>query len=215
VLLTMKRVLTMAGLVCTVACTKAATETDAGTDAGVVMDFSTGRKILAFLEGKTLLMTGHDLPPYPFGMSEVFDLGADTQCYRAITIRVVNGAFGATVEKGLLSAPGDAGRECDHTTTTSTTSFSSTPVLIDNVMGNGSCFDVTVDYGAFGEEGRGQMAPDGSAVTLELYFRGRASQHRCEDGVVGSGEVNLIIGSADAGRLAHPAGDTSQMYRIQ
>jgi len=216
----MKRSLLTIGVLSAVACSKPPLAGDAGADtavdAGAVLDFSTGRKVLTFLEGRTLVMAGHDIPTYPFGISEVFDLGPETQCYRAVTIRVTNGAFDSTVEAGQLAALPDGGLACDHTATTSTSIFTSRAVLIDNVADNGGCFDVTVDNGTFGEEGRGRMAPDGTLVTLELYFRGKASRHRCEDGAVGS-QVDLIIGSpgTGAGKVAHPLGDTLQVYRIQ
>jgi hypothetical protein len=220
----MKRSLLSMCLVSAVACSRAPTAGDAGADtagdagvdAGVAMDFSTGRKILNYLEGKTLVMAGRDIPECPFGISEAVDLGVSTQCYRAITIRVANGAFASTVEGGALATLPDGGLGCDHTATTSTSNFTSMSVLIDNVVDNGACFDVTLDFGAFGEEGRGRIAPDGTSVTLELYFRRKASQHRCEDGAVGS-QVNLIIGSpgTGAGKVAHPVGDTLQVYRIQ
>lgn len=195
------------------ACRPPATS-DAGVDAGLTMDFSTGRKILASLESRTLIMTGADIPTHPFGLDETTALNANTQCYRAITTRVMSGAFNTTVEAGLLTSL-DGGARCDHTTTTATTTFASTDVLLDNVQDNGRCFDITVNYGTFSEEGRGSMAPDGTAVTLELYFGGKALFHRCEDGPVGSRSVRLAIGSAGQGRVVPLAGDSLQVYRIQ
>lgn len=186
---------------------------DAGVgDAGVVrMDFGTGRKILAYLEGKTMVMTGPDIPSSPNGLSEAFDLGANTQCYRAITLRMTEGAFTSTVERGRLVPPADGGAAfCDHTVTTGTAMYNSKAVLVDNVQDNGQCFDITIDYTTFGEEGRGTMSPDGGSVTLELYYRGKATQHRCEDGPVGAPTVHLLVGGAPVPF----SGDSLEVYRL-
>jgi len=118
------------------------------------------------------------------------------------------------VEADLLTSL-DGGARCDHTTTTATTTFSSTDVILDNVQDNGRCFDITVNYGRFSEEGRGRISPDGTAVTLELYIGGKALLHRCEDGPVGSRSVRLAIGSAGQGRVVRLAGDSIQVYRVQ
>lgn len=194
-------------------------EVDGGpeVDAGPKLDLATGRKILAFLGGKTLVLSGTDLPPFPFGIAESAALGANTQCYRAITTRVANGAFETTVEAGALVGASDGGSRCDHTTTTATSKYTSTSVLVDNVADNAGCFDLTVDYGAFGEEGRGRLAPDGTWIALELYFTGKAARHRCEDGAVGAGSVELLVGQPDAGvgRVLHLSGNSVQVYRIQ
>lgn len=187
-------------------------------DAGPAKDFGSGRAILSYLEGKTLLMTGGDIPPYPFGIHETQDLGSNSQCYRAITTRVVNGAFVTTVEAGQLSGgSADAGSRCDHTTTTATESYTSKSLLIDNAKDNGGCFDIAVDYGAFAEEGRGRIAPDGTSVTLELYFRGKVTKDRCEDGRVGDPSTDFVIGQPDAGAgsIVPVGGDALQVYRIQ
>lgn len=186
---------------------------DAGLveDAGVVMDFSTGRKILTYLEGKTMVMTGPDIPSSPHGLSEAFDLGANTQCFRAITLRMTGGAFASRVELGRLAPPADGGAAfCDHTLTTVTATYTSKAVLVDNVQDNGRCFDITIDYTTFGEEGRGKMSPDGGLVTLELYYRGKATQHRCEDGPVGAPNVHLLVGGASVPF----SGSSLEVYRF-
>jgi hypothetical protein len=188
------------------------TAPDAGVDAGLVMDFSTGRKVLTFLEGKTLVMSGADIPSSPNGLSETFDLGANTQCYRAITLRVSDGGVAATIEAGHLTRGADGGADaCDHTVTTDTATYTSRSLLLDNAVDNGRCFDVTIDYAAFGEEGRGRIAPDGTTVTLELYFRGKALHHRCDDGELGAPTVELLVG----GTPVPFSGDALQRYRVE
>ncbi|MGC3999900.1 MAG: hypothetical protein QM767_21650 [Anaeromyxobacter sp.] len=84
--------------------------------------------------------------------------------------------------------------------------FSSTNVLIENVAGNATCFDVTVTYTGFAQEGRGRFLDDGDTLELELFFSGQATGHRCADGAVGEATVTL--------NAAAFTGNAVQTYRI-
>jgi hypothetical protein len=80
-------------------------------------------------------------------------------------------------------------------------------VLIENVRDNGECFDFTITFPGFGQEGRGKIEEDGSEMTLELFFKDRATGHRCDDGDVGDRTVT-------ASGVAF-AGDARQIYAIE
>ncbi len=156
--------------------------------------FNTPAKINAFLEGKTLVMTGEDIPSHPNGFSEKLNLGANTQCYSAVTMKIAGGKITVLSDMGTLkNAPmqGDTG-DCDHSTKSGEVSFVSQSVLVDNVKGEGQCFDFTVNYEKFGQEGRGQLNADGTELKLELYFRDQAAGHRCGDGDVGDKPVTVV-----------------------
>jgi hypothetical protein len=78
---------------------------------------------------------------------------------------------------------------------------------VENVATDGSCFDFTVTYTGFGQEGRGCISPDGKKAILELFFNGQATGHRCADGAVGSSGVT-VNGNAFTG-------DAVQIYEVQ
>jgi hypothetical protein len=180
-------------------------------DAGAGLDLSSASQILGQLAGNTWVMAGADLPPYPNGVNQDLDLGANSECFVSSTLTLDGGVLVNQLELGLVAPVPDAGiTRCDHTTSTGTMTLTSSSLRLDNVAADGTCFDLTIGYGRFGEEGRGQMSPDGQTVTLELYFSGWATRDRCQDGPVGDGGVQLII----AGKLVPVLGDARQVYRV-
>jgi hypothetical protein len=184
--------------------------TDAGADAGTGNDYSTPAKISAHLEGKTMVMTGNDIPSHPNGFNENYNFGANTQCYNKVSIATLAGNFQVTSDLGTFNSIPDAGIAgmCDRTTKANTASFTSTAVLIENVRNNGECFDITATYTGFSQQGRGSISADGKTVTLELFFA--ATGHRCADGAVGASGVQL---STMNGPVPF-TGNAKQVYRL-
>jgi hypothetical protein len=175
-----------------------------------VVKWDTAAAITTWLEGKTLVMTGADIPSHPNGYTEKMNLAASTQCYNKTTIAVASNNFNVTSLLGTLNgAPNkfDVGT-CDRATVFgSPLTFTSTAVLVENVQGNATCFDVTATYAAFKQEGRASISADGKTVIMELYFGGQATGHRCADGAVGAATVKL--------NGAAFAGNAQQTYRVQ
>jgi hypothetical protein len=201
---------------------------DGGTaDAGAAMDggsidsgidLSTGAKVLAYLEGKTMVMEGDDIPPFPHGYSENMNLGSVTQCYHQTSILAFDDSWTLMSQLGTLqNAPTlySLGT-CDRTTaSTSLAPYSSTDILVDHVQGNADCFDITTTFTGFMTEGRGKISVDGTTVTLEIYFAGKAANHRCINGAVGTG-VLFVTHQADGGVSTTAfAENAQQVYRIQ
>lgn len=154
--------------------------------------YNTADKISTYLEGKTLTMSGSNIPDYPNGFNEDVNYGAATQCYVDVTMTVGGGNYHVVSDLGTLrdtSTPGV--QECDHTTKSTQTDFTSTSVLIENVREDGTCFDVTFTYTGFKQVGRGQVSQDGKTVKLELFFENQATGSRCADGDVGAQTVTL------------------------
>lgn len=211
----MKNAILVCALMLT-ACGQPMPTTDAGVndagvaDAGSGNDFSTSAKILAYLEGKTMVMTGTDIPSHPNGFNENFNFGANTQCYHKVSIATLASNFQVTSDLGTFNATPDAGIAgmCDRATRSNTVSFTSSAVLIENVSNNGACFDITSTYTGFSQQGRGSISADGKTVTLELFFA--ASGHRCADGAVGATGVQL----ATSGGPVPFTGNGKQVYRI-
>jgi opacity protein-like surface antigen len=163
-----------------------------------------------YLDAKTLVMTGADIPSHPNGYNQNMNLGAATQCYNSTTIAIASGVWHVTSKLGTLNGAPTVGSvgTCDRATVAgSDVKFDSTTVLIENVAGNGTCFDISVTYTGFGQEGRGAFSADGKTLQLELYFNGKATHHRCADGAVGSTGVT-VNGAAFTGNAV-------QTYRIQ
>ncbi|MEQ9497781.1 MAG: PHB depolymerase family esterase [Deltaproteobacteria bacterium] len=155
--------------------------------------YSTGSKLNAYLDGKTLMMTGMQIPSHPNGYDENINFGQATQCYQSVMMTPSAGRVTVVSQLGTLmnaDEVGDAG-SCDHTRLSSELTFVSTAFIINNVRGNGECFDFTVTYPGFAQEGRGTIAEDGSEMTLELFFKDQAVGHRCADGDVGDATVTL------------------------
>ncbi len=177
------------------------------SDAGV-SDFSSDTKILAFLESKTMIMQGNDIPNSPNGYNENVFYGSLTQCYNKVTIKTLSGNFGVTSELGTLQRPdGGTVGTCDRTTVSNEATFTSTTLAITNVANNGACFDILANYGSFAQEGRGKISSDGTTVTLELYFQNQSANSNCAAGPVGSAGVTV---------LTKPfSGNAQQVYRVQ
>lgn len=210
----MKNTILMGALMLT-ACGQPMPTADAGVDAGVSdagsgNDFSTSSKILAYLEGKTMVMTGTDIPSHPNGFNENFNFGANTQCYNKVSIATLASNFQVTSDLGTFNSIPDAGIAgmCDRTIKSNTVRFTSSAVLIENVTNNGGCFDITSTYTGFSQQGRGSISADGKTVTLELFFA--ATGHRCADGAVGATGVQL----ATSGGPVPFTGNGKQVYRI-
>lgn len=201
-----------------VACGMPMPTTDAGVDAGTTTtdagtqmnDFSTSAKISAYLEGKTMVMTGTDIPSHPNGFSENINFGANTQCYNKVSISTLAGNFQVVSDLGTFNSTPDAGAAgmCDRATKSNTVMFTSSALLIENVSNNGECFDITSTYTGFSQQGRGKISADGKTVTLELFFA--ATGHRCADGAVGATGVQL---STQGGPVPF-TGNAKQVYRI-
>jgi hypothetical protein len=160
---------------------------------GSAPDYDTASKINAFLEGKTVVMEGANIPSHPLGYDEDVNFETATQCYKKVTMKIQSGNYNVTSELGTLqNAPnkGDKGT-CDHTTKSTEVSFTSTVAKVENVATDGSCYDFTVTYTGFAQEGRGCISPDGKKLMLEIFFKDQAVGHRCGDGAVGGGGITL------------------------
>lgn len=150
-------------------------------------------QLYGYLEARSWLMSTEDIPSHPNGYDENVNFGQATQCLHEATMLVQNRAFTIASRMGTLKdAPrsGDSGR-CDRAESNgSDLHFDTTAALVENMRDGGACFDITLTYAGFGQEGRGGVREDG-AVALELYFRDQAIGHRCADGDVGASSVTL------------------------
>ena len=182
-----------------------------GTDStSVATKLDTANAINTWIEGKTLVMTGADIPTHPNGYNENVNYGSATQCYNKTTIGVLSGTWNVASKLGTLNGAPNVGTvgTCDRATIKgSDVTFSSSTVLVANVQGNATCFDVTVTYTGFSQEGRGKISADGKTVVMELFFGGKATGHRCADGAVGASTV-VLSGNAFTG-------NAQQTYRVQ
>ncbi|WP_257459314.1 hypothetical protein [Archangium lipolyticum] len=151
--------------------------------------YNAADKISTYLEGKTLVMTGNDIPSHPNGYSEDLDLGQGTQCYVLVTMTVAGGDYRVISDLGTLRETSPGVRKCDRTTKSGQSDFTTQTVLIENVREDGSCFDVTYNFGIFKQLGRGQVSQDGKTLKVELYFENQATGSRCADGDVGAPTV--------------------------
>ena len=162
---------------------------------------SSASAIATYLDGKTLTMAGDNIPAYPNGYNQNMYLGASTQCYHQTTIQIAGTTWAVTSQLGTLTGASTLGAigTCDRTTVAGNpVSFTSNTVLVENVQGNGTCFDITVTYTGFSQEGRGAFSEDGKTLKLELFFGGQAANHRCANGVPGTSGV-LLKGAAFTG----------------
>jgi hypothetical protein len=165
--------------------------------------------ITTYLNGKTMLMTGADIPTHPNGFNQNMNLAASTQCYKSTSISIAAGTWNVTSQLGTLNGAPTlySVGTCDRTTAFgSPLTFSSSTVLIENVSGNATCFDVTVTYTGFSQEGRAAFSADGKTLRMELFFGGQATGHRCASGAVGAAGVTL--------NAAAFTGNAVQTYRI-
>lgn len=162
-------------------------------DEGDGGEFGSASQLEAYLEGKTMVMEGTAIPTHPNGFNEDINFGQATQCYHRVAISPLAGRWTVTSDLGTLSGAGEVGEvgDCDRATASSQLEFVSTAVLLENVRDNGGCFDVTMTFPGFGQEGRGRISPDGQTITMELFFKDQAVGHRCADGDVGEATVTL------------------------
>ncbi len=167
-------------------------------------------QVLAFLDGHTLVMDPDDVPSHPNGYDANVNFGQATQCIHRVVMTVAAGNFRLVTELGTLrDAPQteDVG-ECDRSTPDGQVfSFDSTAARIENVRDDGACFDITLTYAGFGQEGRGGFSDDRSTLFLELFFRDQAVGDRCADGDVGDRTITL--------NQEPFTGDAVQAYRIE
>ena len=156
-------------------------------------EFGSASALEAYFEGKTLVMEGASIPRYPNGFDENINFGQATQCYHRVMISPLAGRWTVTSDLGTLvgaAEVGDSGT-CDRASASSTLEFVSTAVLIENVAPDGSCFDVTMTFPGFGQEGRASLDTEAGSVTMELFFKDQATGHRCAAGAVGDATVTL------------------------
>lgn len=179
----------------------------------VTVSLATSAEIKAFLEGKTLTMEGANIPTHPNGYNENVNLAQATQCYNKTVITIGADVWHVASNIGTLNGAATAGAvgTCDRTTVSKTASFDSLTTSIANVEGNGTCFDLTVTYTGFSQEGRAAFNADASQLTMELFFGGQASGHRCADGDVGASGVTLTVG----GVASAFTGNAKQVYVIK
>lgn len=151
--------------------------------------------ILVFLEGKSLVMEGTNIPSHPNGYNEDIDYGNATQCYQRVTMTVAAGNFTVNSIPGTVQnspGPTQPGGTCNPQVPKNPLNFVSSSVLMENVAADGSCFDVTFNFpGGLVQEGRGGFTADQKQLKLELFFRGQATNHRCANGAVGSSGITL------------------------
>jgi len=168
------------------------TRVDSGVAPGVRL--ASGSDITGFLDGKTLLMDSTHVPSHPNGYDENLNFGSATQCIHTVQMDVSGGAITVKTELAQLAgAPGAGDRgTCNRGTPSGDdVAFSTTAVLIENVQADARCFDITLTYAGFGQEGRGSISADQRTINLELFFRDQAVGHRCGDGAVGAPSVQL------------------------
>lgn len=158
--------------------------------------FENAAAIEGYLEGKTLVMTGDDIPTDPNGFNENADLGPNTQCYNRVELTFGGGAFSLNTTLGTLE-----GDMCNRDAANGDLMFATTAHIVN---GNGECFDIDLTFAGFGQEGRGMITAD--TLSLELFFMGQAANHRCADGAVGSGGIVLNGNPFE--------GDAVQVFRI-
>lgn len=160
--------------------------------------------ILAFLEGKSMVMTGENIPSHPNGYNEDTDFGAASQCYQKVTMSISGGNFKVDSIPGTIS-----NNVCNHDAPKNPLSFTSTTVLIENATEDGSCFDVTFTFpGGLVQEGRGGFSADQKTLRLEIFFKNQATGMRCANGAVGAANTVKMGSNAFAGNAV-------QVYAIQ
>ncbi len=156
--------------------------------------FSTRDKITAHLDGKTMTMSGTNIPSHPNGFDENTNFGANSQCYQNVVMTQQAGRIHVVSNLGTVEGAAAVGMvgTCNKDVFSAKLEFDSTAVLIENVKDNGGCFDFNITYAGFSQEGRGSISADGNTLVLELFFGGRAAGHRCADGAVGAATVTLM-----------------------
>jgi hypothetical protein len=104
--------------------------------------------IQTYLDAKTWLMVGTNIPSHPNGSSEDTNFGASSQCYQDVSMLFAAGNVTVTSRLGAIDGTTMAGQTgtCNHTATAAPLAFTSTNILIENVQGNADCFDFTATY---------------------------------------------------------------------
>lgn len=168
--------------------------TDDGAGGGdTTVKLDTAAKIEGFLDAKPLLMDGANIPTHPNGYDANANLGSASQCYHSTEMTLTGANFHVKSVLGTLTgAPntGDVGM-CDEATAGMALDFNSTSYVMENIQGDAACFDITITYNGFGQEGRGALSADRKTLKLELFFKDKATGIRCADGFPGSGGVTL------------------------
>ncbi|RYZ40892.1 MAG: hypothetical protein EOO71_14165 [Myxococcaceae bacterium] len=189
----MKKTLWSAMMLCTLGlsgCGDDATETPQDNQPKL----DTPSNILAFLEGKTLVMEGDNIPSHPLSLDEDINWGSASQCFQKVTIGVGGNNFHVSSIPGTIresSGVGQPGSTCDHAAPQNALVFDSKAVTLSNIAADGSCFEVLVDYGSFKQEGRASFSSDKKKLSMELYFEARATGWHCADGAVGAKTVSV------------------------
>jgi hypothetical protein len=157
---------------------------------------NTPTAINAYLDGKTMVMAGADIPADPLGASQATS-GA---CWTKLTMQIASpgdwnvtwnvatengGTCNAAAPLGVTSQPG--------------------AVVIANVQGNATCFDINVTFPNMGVSGRGSISADGKTVSLEFYNVGEATGATCADGAVGAHTVTSTALPVNRVPFAAPA----------
>jgi hypothetical protein len=166
------------------------TDDDDGTTQAAL---DTTAKIEGFLDGRPLVMEAAGIPSHPNGYLADINLEQATQCYHRVEMTLSGANFAVSSALGTLEnapAKGDIGT-CNTGATSTELSFSSVSHLIENIDGDAECFDFTISYAGFSQEGRGSIDEARSALSLELYFKDQATGMRCADGPPGSAGVQL------------------------
>ncbi|QSQ11751.1 hypothetical protein [Myxococcus landrumensis] len=160
--------------------------------------------ILAFLDGKSMVMTGDNIPSHPNGYSEDIDFAASSQCYQKVTMSVAAGNFKVDSIPGTITDG-----VCNHEQAKNPLTFTSTTVLIENATEDGSCFDVTFTFpGGLVQEGRGGFSADQKKLSLEIFFKNQATGMRCASGAVGAANTVKMADKPFTGNAV-------QVYAIQ
>ncbi len=169
------------------------------TPDGSALTLDTPDAIDAYLDGKTMVMTGADIPPDLVGVNE--NTG---QCWNKIAVQISSSdVWSVTFVPGTLSGT------CDHSSVSGSPVTVMDSYAITNVQGNAACFDLSSrSMGtALNNSGRGSISPDGKMLSAELYVKGQATGDTCADGPVGSHTV-ILNGTPFTGNAV-------QVYRIQ
>ncbi|RKH30286.1 hypothetical protein D7Y13_26650 [Corallococcus praedator] len=187
----MKKTLLSAMMLCTLGLSGCGDDT---TDPPVTQPkLDSQSNILAFLEGKTLVMEGDNIPSHPLSLDEDINWGSASQCFQKVTIGVGGNNFHVNSVPGTIresSGVGQPGSTCDHAAAQNALVFDSKAVTLSNIAADGSCFEVLVDYGSFKQEGRARFSEDTKKLSMELYFEAKATGWHCADGAVGAKTVS-------------------------
>lgn len=187
----MKKKLLSAVVLCTLGLVGCGEDTTGPGNEDTGPKYNTADKVLTYLEGKSMVMEGANIPSHPNGINEDFLYDPSTQCYNKVTMRMAAGNFAVTSVRAVVEGTSTQGTlgDCNRDNVRDTLEFTSVAVLVENVKEDGSCFDITVTYNGFSQQGRGQISQDGTKVKMELYFA--AEGHRCADGDLGASTVKM------------------------